>query len=513
MSQFRFNFLLAMIAFVITMLATCAIIDPRPGSINGNGATARATPPLLLISVDGARFDYLDFANLPNFSRLIAQGLRADSLQLIFPTKTFATHYAIATGLYADGTGVVANNMWDPDRQARFSLGDRDAVGDGYWYDGEPIWNSVQKAGKTSATWSWPGSEAQIGGMRPTEWLPYAGNTPHDERVGKVLEWLDQPYEQRPDFLSLYFSIVDDAGHRHGPDHPRVVEAMQEVDRALGVLIEGLEARELFGNMHILIVSDHGMQTIDLDRYVMLDDFLDLSQVHVSDWGPAAQIWASEDGLSAEQIYAALDDAHPHMRVWKKADIPARYHFSNHKRVPDVVAEADLGWMISNKPYYAGMQRGLLNGMHGWDPAWKAMHGMFIAHGPAFVAGSRLPATRGVDLYSLMTELLQVRAADNHGSLTAFSPILYADEAAQIRISDWACAGQLLTLREGPASAGLHHNERVFALPLHPSASGVKYKDTDTMFWSKGDQAVAELNGQTFEDCRRITQGTLATKD
>ncbi|MEM1081870.1 MAG: alkaline phosphatase family protein, partial [Pseudomonadota bacterium] len=239
-----------------------------------------------------------------------------------------------------------------------------------------------------------------------------------------------------------------------------------------------------------------------------LDEFLDLSQVRVSDWGPVAQIWATEDGWSADQILSALTDAHPHMRAWKKADVPARYHFHAHKRVPDVIAEADLGWMLSNRPYYAGMELGLLNGMHGWEPAWFNMHGIFVAHGPAFAAGTRMPSMRGIDLYSLMAELLQIEPAQTHGSLTAIAPVLFNPEPAQIRQSDWRCGDERLVLREGPASASVQHGQRVFALPRTISASGVKYEDTQMLFWSKGDEAQAMIDGQRLELCQNNTQRT-----
>ncbi|NCO20328.1 MAG: alkaline phosphatase family protein, partial [Gammaproteobacteria bacterium] len=157
----------------------------------------------------------MELARLPALEQLAADGLKADSLQHIFPTKTFATHYATVTGLYAENSGVVANNMWDPTRRTRFSLGNRNAVSDGYWYDGEPIWNTVEKAGKIAATYFWPGSEAQIGGIRPTYWKPYAGETSHEARVDQVLAWLDLPKSERPQFLTLYFSAVDSAGHAH----------------------------------------------------------------------------------------------------------------------------------------------------------------------------------------------------------------------------------------------------------------------------------------------------------
>lgn len=462
-------------------------------------------PPLLLISIDGFRHDYIDRVELPALQRLAREGLRADSLQHVFPTKTFATHYALVTGLHAERTGVVANNMWDPQREASFSLGNRDAVGDGYWYDGEPIWNTVEKAGKKAATYFWPGSEAQIGGMRPSIWKPYAGDTPHEERIDQVLAWLDLPDAERPDFLTLYFSAVDSAGHRHGPDHAETEAAMRDVDAALARLLQGLEQRKLLGRMHVLVTSDHGMHPIDLDRYVLLDKDLGLAldRVRVSDWGPAAQIWTLPDGPSADDIVARIgDDARGVRRAWKKGEGPARYHFDDHQRVPDVTVEAELGWMISNQPYYAGMQRGLLNGMHGWDPAWRSMHGIFIAHGPAFEAGERLPAVRSVDLYPLMAELMDVPPADSDGSLAAFEPLLSRGAPTRVAETAWRCDdGESFRTRRSPGIVALHAGDLVFALPRLAADTAVFGGDGVT-FRVAGSTARIEVDGRVSETCR-----------
>ena len=473
-------------------------------------APTEGPPPLLLISIDGFRYDYLDREALPTLQRLAREGLRADSLQHVFPTKTFATHYALATGLYAENTGVVANNMWDPERRARFSLGDRDAVGDGYWYDGEPIWNTVEHAGGIAATYFWPGSEAQIDGIRPSMWKPYAGDTPHNERVEQVLAWLDLPPDRRPDFLTLYFSVVDSAGHRYGPEHPETAAAMRDVDDALGLLIAGLEQRGLLGRMHVLVTSDHGMQPIDLDRYVLLDKDLgvELDRVRVSDWGPAAQIWTLPDGPDADEIVAGIGAPREGvLRVWKKGEGPARYRFDDHQRVPDVTVEAELGWMISNQPYYAGMQRGLLNGMHGWDPAWRNMHGIFIAHGPAFQPGERLPAVRSVDLYSLMAELMEVPPADTDGTLAAFRPLL--ERSAPVAVTDtaWTCAdGTSYRTRRAPGLVALHAGERVFSLP-RTATDAARFGDDGVEFRPAGRAAAIEIDGRISRDCRPAATG------
>ncbi|MDT8410174.1 MAG: ectonucleotide pyrophosphatase/phosphodiesterase [Wenzhouxiangellaceae bacterium] len=496
MSFNRFSIVIIALLAALS-LAAFALIERDRGP-------EHSAPPLLLISIDGFRYDYLERSELPALKKLAAEGLKADSLQHIFPTKTFATHYATATGLYAENSGVVANSMWDPKRKSSFSMRNRDAVGDGYWYDGEPIWNTVEKAGKIAATYFWPGSEAQIGGIRPRFWKPYAGDTSHDDRVDQVLAWLDLPPDQRPDFLTLYFSAVDSAGHAHGPGDAKVVQAMDEVDRALGRLLDGLERRGLYGNMHVLVTSDHGMQQIDLDRYVLLDQYLDLSRVRVSDWGPAAQIWAIEGGPSREEIFQALNRPIDGVRrVWKKGEGPPRYHFDDHQRIPDVTIEAQPGWMISNKPYYAGMQRGVLNGMHGWDPAWLNMHGIFIANGPAFMPGAQLPAVRSVDLYSLMARLMDIAPADTDGSLMAFEPLLARAGASEVATKQFACDGENVLVRQSPGLAALHLGAFVFALPAMDSA-GAHYADSGVELEMTEGRARVEAEGRILEDCRLI---------
>lgn len=378
--------------------------------------------PLLLISIDGFRHDYRERAATPNLDRLVGEGVVADGLVHVFPTKTFTTHYSIVTGLYAENHGVVANSMWDPARERSFSLRNRDAVMDPVWYGGEPIWRTAERQGLISGTFFWPGSEAPIGGRHATYWKPYSTRVPHQERIDQILAWLDLPAAERPDFMTLYFSRVDSLGHGFGPDAPEVAAAVTELDAELGLLLEGLDARGLLGRMHILVVSDHGMSDIDPERYIYLDDYLQMSGVHVSDWGPAAHIWAGE--LDADAIVKALTGVHRRMRVWKKAETPAHYRFSDHPRIADVIVEADHGWMLSTRAHMAGRMGPPTRGMHGWDPQHHEMQGIFIGHGPGFRSGTSLTRVESVHFHALMAHLLDIEPAPNDGSLAAFADVL-----------------------------------------------------------------------------------------
>lgn len=486
-------------------------IIPLLAALTGCQSSAPATEqdrplPLLLISIDGMRYDYLDLVEIPAIQRLVDGGVIADSLHHVFPTKTFPTHYSMVTGCHPGTHGVVANRMWDPQRDANFSLGDRAAVGDGFWYQAcEPIWVAAENQGLRAGTFFWPGSEARIRGVRPSFWVPYSDELPHRERVETLLEWLDLPAAERPSFLTLYFSVVDSMGHRHGPLAGPVAAALVDVDYHLGFLFDGLEERGLFEQMHIILVSDHGMSWVDPERTILLDEFLDLSRVVVSDWGPAAQIWAT--AMEVDEIVAALDGAHPQMRVWARADIPARYRFGTHSRVPDVVAEADLGWLISNRPFQAGQRRFPLLGQHGWDPALRQMHSVLVLHGPGFEAGGRIPSVRSVDLYPLMAYLLDLEPApEQEGSLAPWSALFELADKPRVEHRAYDCQGEILEARLGPAHMGLHVGEFLHVLDRvdNGSSGSARFAEVDLSFESDGQTASARIDGRQFSDCRLV---------
>jgi len=101
-------------------------------------------PKLLLISIDGFHPDYVDKYETPNIDLLAETGVLADYMVPVFPTKTFPNHYSIATGLYTENSGLIANNMYDAEMDEYYSLGNREAVQDARWYGGEPIWVTAE---------------------------------------------------------------------------------------------------------------------------------------------------------------------------------------------------------------------------------------------------------------------------------------------------------------------------------------------------------------------------------
>lgn len=383
-------------------------------------------PTVILISLDGFMPAYLDRVDTPNLDRLASTGVKAEALITSFPTKTFPNHYTMVTGLHPANHGIISNNMYDARMDASFSLSNRDAIADSRWWGGEPLWVTAEKQGLVSATFFWPGSEAEIQGVRPTYWLEYQGSYPDEERVDQVLGWLDLPAADRPRFVTLYFSDVDSRGHRHGPESAEVERAVRDVDALIGRLLEGLDARDALGAVNVIIVSDHGMAETSPDRVIILDDYLNPRDLHIIDHSPV--MMAEPKSISVAEAIDALRLA-PHLSVYHRDSLPERWHFHGHDRIPSVIAVADEGWSISTRSYFQRNRDRYEGGAHGYPPEVRSMDGIFIAAGPALRNGMVVEPFSNIHLYNLMAAMLDLEAAPNDGDFEVVRALLKTSES------------------------------------------------------------------------------------
>jgi predicted AlkP superfamily pyrophosphatase or phosphodiesterase len=381
-------------------------------------AGSESRQSVILVSLDGFHPDYLRRGRTPTLDSLARAGVRAEWMTPSFPSKTFPNHYTLVTGLLPDHHGIVANSMWD-DALGRFTMSTRDAVRDARWWGGEPIWVTAEKQGRVAAPFFWPGSEAEIGGIRPTHWVPFVDSFPRAARVDSVLRWLDVPSARRPAFVTLYYSDVDHAGHNNHPDSPQVDSALAVVDQMLARLTTGLRARGLADAVNIIVVSDHGMSATSPDRLIVLNDYIALEDVTVVDWSPVGAI-TPKPGKS-DAVYRALHGAHPHLHVYRKGEVPARYRFGTHPRVTELVLIADDGWVITSRDRVATFRPG---GTHGYDQTLPSMRALFIASGPSIRRGVVVPGFSNIHVYELMTHILRLRPAPNDGDLDSVRAVL-----------------------------------------------------------------------------------------
>lgn len=367
----------------------------------------RDKPHIVLVSFDGFRPDYLDRFDLPNFRRVQARGTRARAMRPVFPTMTFPNHYSLVTGLHPGHHGIVSNRFYDPVRRQRYGMDDEAAVRDGSWYGGEPIWVTAETQGMVAACFFWPGSEAAIKGVRPTFWKPFDDDVPNETRVRTVLEWLRLPAERRPHLITLYFGELDSASHRRSLASPRIEAAAQSLDRALGMLLDGVDGLPIRERVILLLTSDHGMIETSGARTVRLSSLVDTADVYASYGGPVASLHVRGGAARAAAIRDAINARLQHGRAYLRAEVPPQHQFSATPRAGDVVVIMDEPWTLAT----SGLQslRGGAWGAHGWDPALPSMRALFIAAGPGIRGGATIDEVRNVDVYPLMTELLGLR--------------------------------------------------------------------------------------------------------
>ena len=394
--------------FLAVCLVACAGVAPAPS----------LRPTVILVSIDGFRWDYLDRGLTPNLTRLAAEGVRAEAMIPVFPTKTFPNHASIVTGRYPAHHGIIGNTFAAPDIGARFSISDRSSVRDGRFWLAEPIWVAAERQGQRTAPFFWPGSEAAIGGVRPTYSVPYDPEMRDPARVTRVLRWLDLSPGWRPTFLTMYLSGVDEAGHSYGPDAPQTREAIAHADTVIGLLLEGLTRRGIADRINLIVVSDHGMTALSPDRVIDLNRYLPTEWIDVDNLSPTLMAWPRaglEDSVSARLV------AVPHLTVFRRAELPARFHLAGSPRVPPVVALADPGWKIRDG---APLARRTANGDHGYDDTVTDMRAIFLAHGPAFRHGVVVPPFRSIHVYALIARVLGLKPSETDGSLDSVRDVL-----------------------------------------------------------------------------------------
>ena len=398
-----------------------ALVALACGMLAAAGSVARAaeTPaPVILISIDGFRWDYCERHphESPTLRALQREGVHARGLVPVFPSNTFPNHYSIVTGLYPANHGIVNNDFLDAESGLVFHYTQPNAARDPRWWRGEPIWATAVKQGKKSAASFWVGSETAIAGVRPTFWKPYDYSIPFPARLDELIGWLKLPPAERPAIVAFYFTETNAAGHRFGPDSPELVAAIETVDRCLGAMVARLRSEKIAANL--VIVSDHGMTATARTRALILEDFFPAGSYLVDSDGSVATLRPAGESDVATLLAAAKKI--PHAKAYRVEELPARLHMKPTPRAAPVWVLPDEGWQVVARATFDRFTKSYapadyIQGDHGYDPALPSMHGIFIANGPAFRRGAEIPDVENIHIYNLLCTLLGLKPAPNDG--------------------------------------------------------------------------------------------------
>ncbi|XP_067126662.1 ectonucleotide pyrophosphatase/phosphodiesterase family member 5-like [Centruroides vittatus] len=388
-------------------------------SIIGTSVSRTVSRPVgrkvLLISFDGFRWDYYKNYKTPNLDYLAKTGVHAPTgILAAFATKTFPNHYSIITGLHQESHGIVDNTMYDPVFNKSFRMHN---TKDSAWWGGEPIWVTARKQGMRVGVYFWPSSDIKIQNIRPNYFFKYNIKTPFEKRIDTAVNWLAN---DQVEIALVYFNQPDNIGHKTGAMSEGVRKTVESLDKLVGYLLEKLLEKFLLDRVNLIITSDHGMANITKKEHLIaLEKYVHLKREvkWIPAGGPVVGILPQEGKLDI--VYNKLKHAHPNMSVYKKEEIPERWHYKNHRRIMPILAVADEGYLIARK-----YRENSTLGQHGYDNNLTSMRPIFFARGPDFKENYKTRSFDITNIYPLICYLLGINSAPNNGSLTEVSHML-----------------------------------------------------------------------------------------
>lgn len=260
-------------------------------------SSSHGSNPLIVISFDGFRWDYLTRTSTPNFDKFLENGVTARyGLRNAFVTKTFPNHFTLATGLWEESHGIVANSMYDPVLNQTFVAGNLSANEDPAWFNvgAEPIWvtNQLQTLNGRSGVIMWVGGGAPIKWVQPSRYVHYDTNVKNETKIDMLIDWFTDEY---PINLGMiYFDEPDGFGHKYGPDSPQVTGMIGGLDKVVGYLLTRLEEKGLLDVTNIILTSDHGFTNTPVEKMINLDEHIDPDTYSMPAASPIASIWPNE---------------------------------------------------------------------------------------------------------------------------------------------------------------------------------------------------------------------------
>lgn len=215
---------------------------------------------------------------------------------------------------------------------------------------------------------------------------------------------------------------------------------IKEADDSIGYFLKEIEKRNLDSHIHVVVVSDHGMTETKDSKLIYYDDILSdnvLKHVRNREALPLLDLrpspGAPEDTVKKiyDELYNYTQTAtEPHFQVYLREDVPDRYHYKHSERITPIVAIPEVGYSFvthAEVDKKGGFKKG---GNHGYDNLADDMRAIFMAKGPkidrVFKSGTILAPFFNIEVYNLLTELLNMDAAPNNGTLHADFPVIFA---------------------------------------------------------------------------------------
>ncbi|XP_052094096.1 glycerophosphocholine cholinephosphodiesterase ENPP6-like [Mytilus californianus] len=319
--------------------------------------------------------------------------------------------------------------MWNAERGNSFEMKMETAESKySHWFEGaEPLWITAVKQEKRTHMFEWPGGHIPNNGTTSTFYDEMGvDDWPMISHMMKNLKKAFNLFKtDKIDMAGVFVDVVDDGGHSYGPNSNELKDIIRQTDDAIKQMLDMIVQEGLENKVNIVIFSDHGMTEISESRTIDISDHIGSPDVEVvRDKGAVCSIWPREGKL--EKVYSNLQQMNnKHITVYKKENLPERWHYKHNQLVAPIIVVAELGWYIltpsgqSIDKYRAGPAKG----HHGYDNAEKDMRGIFLAFGPDFKKNFQNGPVKAVDIYQVMCKALKIQPLPHKGNWSSVKDI------------------------------------------------------------------------------------------
>ncbi len=402
-------------------------------------------PRVILISIDGLPGDVLNnptyTKDLPNLTRLMADGEYCTNVQTVFPSLTYPSHTSMITGVTPAKHGIVNNRPFIP----------KNNFVDWYWYaDSIEVPTVVTKArqkGLVTLGVSWPVSVgAKMDWMlpeiksvsdtistvdlvrkhdRPESFLesakvrgvvPEDGNPSGYNRDLLLHEIFIDAFARKAPHLSLYHMIETDLmQHKFGKSSNEAKDSFMFMDSLIGNINSFLDDNNLWESTTLIITGDHGFRDyekqVSLNRLFEKEGWLTLNNGSISNWkvvclgsGGSGFVRLKEPTdwefkkrvrllLSKQDAFEILEQRHMNGALWA----PRKTDFV-------LLANDGYGFVRSNDQPFIVEKSG---GSHGGDPRRKILKTGYIATGRGVKKGP-IKSMSILDIAFKISDLLEL---------------------------------------------------------------------------------------------------------
>lgn len=390
------------------------------------------TKQVVLVSIDGLRPDFFTDVNypVPHLRKLKADGSLAREMKSVFPAYTYPAHAAMLTGALPYKTGIYYNapigskgewhwfskdiqakTIWQALKEAmlntaaiQFPL----TVTDDITYNIPEIWNPAAPEDRIteSRKYATKGLIEEIEkfstGKLDSNNMSETGMG-LDDNAGRMAAYIFRTY--KPSFLAVHFAGVDGKQHEHGRNHDEVLMALQNVDHAIGIILEAVEKSGLKESTTIIIAGDHGFS----DIHTILRPNVILKNANLSDHVK----FVSAGGSCF--LYGDLSYSVKAQTILMNSELASYFNVLDKATLKAMGADPKALLALAAKPGYvfSSSVTGKLTdttkgGHHGYDPNLPEMKTGFIASGAGIKKGVIVPELCVTDIAPLIAVLLNI---------------------------------------------------------------------------------------------------------